>query len=156
MTEVKICTKDDIEKITEMRVSQQIEDWGDDFRQFAGDFYIRTEKFLRENLERNIFFCMLLVNGEPAAMSAVEDTCELPQINLCAEKNGRHGYLVSVYTKPEYRGQGYQQMLMEEILKLARIKGFTTLSLTTDNEAAKHIYTKFGFKFLSEKFNLDL
>lgn len=156
MTEIKICTKEDIETIAHMRADQQIEDWGEEYRQYAERFYGETKVHLEKHLGESLFFFMLFSDGEPAAMCALEETGELPQINICVGEISRHGYLVSVYTKPEYRGRGYQQMLIKELLDFAREKRFATLSLTTNEEISKHIYRKAGFSYLSDKFNIVL
>ena len=56
-------------------------------------------------LYKNNSFCI----SDEASDGAV---CEL-LAPVCIE-NKRHGWVVSVYTKPEHRGRGYQQALMQE------------------------------------------
>ena len=89
------------------------------------------------------------------AMSALEEQDELPPITVCME-NKRHGWVVSVYTKPEHRGRGYQQALMKELLQMARERGFGDVTLTTNRPDAIHVYEKAGFRHTSDKYFLKL
>ena len=79
----------------------------------------------------------MYMDDKPVSMAALEELSELPQITVCNDKNGRHCCLVSVYTKPDYRGKDYQQKVIN----------------TPD---AIHIYEKFGFKKISSKYFLGL
>lgn len=89
-------------------------------------------------------------------MAAIEQQNELPQITICTNKNGKHCSLVSVYTVPNYRGNGYQQKVITYLLEFAKSKGFTDITLTTNTPDAIHIYEKFGFKYISKKYFLSL
>jgi ribosomal protein S18 acetylase RimI-like enzyme len=53
--------------------------------------------------------------------------------------------IVNVYTKPEYRGKGYQQKLFKHCMEFLEKEGIRFVELKTLNEVAKHIYKKFGF-----------
>ena len=94
----------------------------------------------------------MYIEGKPVAMAALEELSELPQITICSAKNGRHCCLVSVYTKPDYRGKGYQQQVIKYLLEFAQSEGFTDIMLTTNTPDAIHIYEKFGFKQISSKY----
>ena len=69
---------------------------------------------------------------------------------------GRHGRLVSAYTRPEFRGRGYQQNLTEYLLDFAKKKNFMDITLTTNTPDAAHIYEKSGFHQTSSKYFLSL
>ena len=94
-------------------------------------------------------------DNKPVAMCALEEQDELPPITVCME-NKRHGWVVSVYTKPEHRGKGYQQALMKELLQMARERGFGDVTLTTNRPDAIHVYEKAGFRHTSDKYFLKL
>ena len=148
-----------IDVIADMRVAQQVENWTNilqkDFVVYAQQYRGVTVSYLRRRLNHSLFYVLKYVGGEPVAMCALEEQDELPPITVCME-NKRHGWVVSVYTKPEHRGMGYQQALMKELLKLARERGFGDVTLTTNRPDAIHVYKKAGFKHTADKYFLKL
>jgi len=148
-----------IEAITDMRVAQQVEHWthtlDKDFSVYAEQYRRVTEGYLRRRLNHSLLYVLKYVDNEPVAMCALEEQDELPPITVCIE-NKRHGWVVSVYTKPEHRGRGYQQALMQELLQMARERGFGDVTLTTNRPDAIHVYEKAGFRHVSDKYFLKL
>lgn len=148
-----------IEAIADMRVAQQVEHWtntlGKDFSVYARQYRDVTVGYLRRRLNHSLFYVLKYVDGVPVAMCALEEQDELPPITVCIE-NKRHGWVVSVYTLPEHRGKGYQQALMQELLQMARERGFGDVTLTTNRPDAIHVYEKAGFRYVSDKFFLKL
>ncbi len=148
-----------IDAITDMRVAQQVENWTNilqkDFAVYAAQYRQITSEYLHRRLNHSLFYVLKYVNGEPVAMCALEEQDELPPITVCME-NKRHGWVVSVYTKPEHRGRGYQQLLMKELLQMARERGFGDVTLTTNRPDAIHVYEKAGFRWTAGKYFLKL
>ena len=148
-----------IEAITDMRVAQQVEHWthtlDKDFSMYAEQYRRVTEGYLRRRLNHSLLYVLKYVDNEPVAMCALEEQDELPPITVCID-NKRHGWVVSVYTKPEHRGRGYQQALMQELLQMARERGFGDVTLTTNRPDAIHVYEKAGFRHVSDKYFLKL
>jgi len=58
-----------------------------------------------------------------------------------------YGYLGFMYVKPEYRGQGVNKKIVEELKSWARKKGITELRLDVydENDSAIKAYEKAGF-----------
>ncbi len=161
MINIKIAELSDIDDITTLRVEQQIEDWNHtaanrDFSKYAGDFETITKAHLLSRLNKSIYFALMYIGDAPIAMCALEEGDGLPQITVCENRNSRCGSIVSVYTKPDFRGKGYQQRLLKSLLKLAKKEGFTDITLTTNTPDAKHIYEKCGFEYISDKYYLKL
>lgn len=148
-----------IDVIADMRVAQQVENWTNildkDFGVYAEQYRQVTVSYLQRRLNHSLFYVLKYVDDEPVAMSALEEQDELPPITVCME-NKRHGWVVSVYTKPEHRGRGYQQALMKDLLQMARERGFGDVTLTTNRPDAIHVYEKAGFRHTSDKFFLKL
>lgn len=148
-----------IDVIADMRVAQQVENWTNildkDFGVYAEQYRQVTVSYLQRRLNHSLFYVLKYVDDEPVAMSALEEQDELPPITVCME-NKRHGWVVSVYTKPEHRGRGYQQALMKELLQMARERGFGDVTLTTNRPDAIHVYEKAGFRHTSDKYFLKL
>ena len=61
------------------------------------------------------------------------------------ECNKDEYYLSNIAVKPEYRGKGYGNMLMEAGDNIAREKGYKKISLNANNEKLVKLYEKFGF-----------
>ena len=122
---------------------------------YAEQYRQVTEGYLRRRLNHSLLYVLKYVDNEPVAMCALEEQDELPPITVCID-NKRHGWVVSVYTKPEHRGRGYQQALMQELLQMARERGFGDVTLTTNRPDAIHVYEKAGFRHVSDKYFLKL
>ena len=158
--EMIIATSNNIDDIVALRVEMQIEDWNNtlskDFSCYSSEFAKITKKHLIEKLNKSIYFAIMYLDDEAIAMCALEELSELPQITVCSDKNGKHCCLVSVYTKPNYRGKGYQQQLIKYLLDFAKSENFNDITLTTNTPDAVHIYEKVGFKLISNKYFLNL
>lgn len=155
-----IATDTNINDIVDLRVEMQIEDWsttlGKDFSCYTNQFSKITRRHIEKRLNQSIYFAMMYLKDKPIAMCAIEELSELPQITICTDCNGRHCSVVSVYTKPEYRGNGYQQELIRYLLDFAKTKHFNDITLTTNTPDAAHIYKKVGFEMISNKYFLSL
>ncbi len=155
-----IAQKDNIDDIVKLRVEMQIEDWAntlhEDFSNYAEQFGNITKKHLLDRLGKCIYFAILYLDEEPIAMCAIEELSELPQITICKNPNGRHCCVASVYTKPKFRGKGYQQELFGYLIDFAKSNNFSDITLTTNTPDAAHIYEKAGFEKISDKYYLGL
>ena len=154
---IRIADKCDIDIIAELRTEQQIEDWNftssdKDYSAYADKFFRLTKDYLSENLNSNIFFVIMLIDEIPVAMCAIQMINSLPQITACEVLNAKAGEVVSVYTRKEYRGKGYQQKLLRVLLEFAKKQGFNELVLTANTSDAQHIYRKLGFSYISNKY----
>lgn len=154
---IKIAEKDDIEIIVQMRTEQQIEDWNltsanKEYSKYADYFFDLTKDYLFENLNRKIFFAIMVFDDIPIAMCAIETLETLPQITACEFENFKAGEVVAVYTRKQYRGKCYQQRLLKFLLDFAKNEGFCNLVLTTNTNDAQHIYKKLGFRYISNKY----
>lgn len=155
-----IAAEQNIDDLVALRVEMQIEDWtntlNEDFSCYAEPFANITRKHVQAKLNRSLYFALMYLNGEPIAMCGIEELSELPQITVCTECKGRHGCVVSVYTKPQHRGNGYQQELIQYLLDFAKKEHFNNITLTTNTPDAMHIYEKMGFQWISNKYFLAL
>ena len=160
MKELIMAENKHINDIVTLRVEMQIEDWNHtlhkDFSPYSSEFAVITEKHIRERLNNSLYFAVMYLDKIPIALCGIEELCELPQITVCTEKSGRHGCIVSVYTKQQYRGKGHQQQLLKYLLSNAKNEGFNDITLTTNTPDAIHIYEKIGFKQISNKYFLSL
>ncbi len=160
MRELIIAEEKHIKDIVTLRVEMQIEDWNNtlnkDFSSYASEFAAITENHICNRLNKSLYFAIMYLENTPIALCGIEELMELPQITICTEKSGRHGCIVSVYTKPKYRGNGCQQELLNYLLDKAKKENFNDITLTTNTPDAVHIYEKIGFTQISNKYFLSL
>jgi ribosomal protein S18 acetylase RimI-like enzyme len=69
-----------------------------------------------------------------------------------------HGFMGFMYTVPEYRGQGINQLIIQELTKWAVERNITELRLQVydENEPAIMAYEKAGFKKLLVEMRADV
>jgi putative acetyltransferase len=62
--------------------------------------------------------------------------------------NGSTCEMKRLYILPDFREKGYGKILIQEIIRLAKMKGYQTMILDTLKELkpALHLYRKFGFQ----------
>ena len=65
--------------------------------------------------------------------------------------NGRTGYVLGVYTEPQYRGQGLATRIMQLLLETARAQRLDQVTLSA-SDMGKGIYEKLGFCVKHSKF----
>jgi GNAT superfamily N-acetyltransferase len=63
--------------------------------------------------------------------------------------HGRHAFVSSMYTEPEYRKKGIGGRLLKEALDFARDQGVETVTLHA-SKVAHSLYASFGFKDTNE------
>lgn len=96
--------------------------------------------FARE-LNRNYFSWYATVDGEPAAMAGM-----VVRTQPGSPKNptGRWGYLLLVYTKPQYRKRGLAGKLVQHLVGTAKEIGITALELHA-TAGGEPVYQREGF-----------
>ncbi|MGL4880927.1 MAG: GNAT family N-acetyltransferase, partial [Waterburya sp.] len=66
------------------------------------------------------------------------------------ELNAKHAEIKSMRTSVTKRGKGVASMMLEHILKEAKLRGYRRISLETGSmpffEPARNLYRKYGFK----------
>lgn len=90
-------------------------------------------------------------------MGKIIATCGLQRIDMLPQcnDNGQYGYMFNVFTVEEYRRQGIQSRLIENVLSYSEKCGLTEIKLEADSEYAISLYEKYGFEhdvlFMSKK-----
>lgn len=76
-----------------------------------------------------------------------------PSFNPEDETQSGELYIDSFGVNPEQQGQGFGKQMLENIINLLHKEHRKTLGLLVDldNERAKNLYTKLGFKFIGNK-----
>lgn len=140
---IRTANEDDIEKISDLRVLQQHDDWGSDYPNNDNDFYNRTLSYMNTAI-RSCDFKMFVAEIEGSIIA----TCGLQVIHMLPQCNdeGKYGFICNVFTQEEFRQHGIQSMLIEKVLVYAKEQKISEIKLETDNEIAIKLYEKYGFK----------
>ena len=124
------------------------------FHSFLGDTFdlAKTGEFERRHLAE------WLETGQFAAWVAEDDTGQViagaaASFYVLPPKpwnlNGRHTFISSMYTEPEYRKKGIGGRLLQAALDFAQEQGVETVTLHA-SKAAHSLYASFGFKDTNE------
>lgn len=65
--------------------------------------------------------------------------------------NGRTGYVLGVFTEPEYRGRGIATRMMQMIQTVAKDRRLDQVTLSA-SDMGRRIYEKIGFRVKQSKF----
>lgn len=139
---MRIASKSDIEKIASIRISQQKDDWKEQYED-KYDLLKTTKAYLEKHLNKDFFAFIEEIDNRIIAICCLQIIEYLPQYN----DNGKQGYICNVYTDERYRNQGIQTKLLEEVIKYSINNNLCELDLFTDSDIAISLYKKCGFKF---------
>lgn len=147
---IRVATINDIQQLVDLRILQQHDDWGSEYIDYDGNFYARTLNALSDFLYREdglqslrglIFVAE--IHGKIIATCGLQVIDMLPQCN----DNGQYGYIFNVFTVEEFRRQGIQSRLIENVLSYSENCGLTEIKLETDSQDAISLYKKYGFEY---------
>ena len=131
----------DIDELIRMRIAYMI----DDFGAVSDDERIGMEKQLPDYFARKLGTELIafVARDENRIVSvAYLHIIEMPANSILL--NGLYGDVLSVYTEPEYRGQGLCTRLMENLVAYGKERGLSRIDLKATAEGLP-IYKKIGF-----------
>lgn len=146
--------KEDIEKMIPLRVALQKHD------SVHGKFVVDEEKladatraYLKEAINRDIFMFGGFVEEELVSICGFQLERRLPYMkNL----TGRVAFVTSVFTKEEYRRNGYQKTTFQMCMDYAKSLEIVRFELSMVNPKAIRMYEQFGFEFNKNAMKLKL
>jgi GNAT superfamily N-acetyltransferase len=98
-------------------------------------------RWLDEHLDRDVAAFLAVVNGNVVASACLMTFAHPPGPYDAA---GTEGYVLNVFTRPEWRGQGAATALMRRIIAEARAMGVGRLWLRTSPQG-RPLYEGLGF-----------
>ena len=110
--------------------------------------FLSTENYIKEQIKaenRDVF--VLSVEDEYIAM------CDLVYNNPEYETvPAKRLYLPRLVVKKGYRGEGYGKAILQDVLSIAKVKGYSeiVLGVDCDNTVAINLYKKLGFSIYEE------
>lgn len=143
-------TNQDVELLAKLRVAYLMEDHGDLDEKELTVIERDLPDYFNKNLNKNIF-AYIGRNEQEIVACALLLVVEKPMSP--AFINGKTGTVLNVYTKPEYRRNGYAKKLMNMLLKDATDMGLCSVELKA-TEDGYSLYKSIGFRDSVSKYHL--
>jgi GNAT superfamily N-acetyltransferase len=145
---------EDIPTLIDLRVEFMKEVIGPDGKK-EGEELLRANllDYFTEKLPTDEFIAWLaLEEAEIIATSGLSFYNRPPSFMI---KDGRCAYIMNMYTKAAYRGQGIAKTLFGSIVEEAKAKGCSYISLHA-TELGRPVYEQFGFNASKDEMSLCL
>ena len=135
-------TKEDIDELIKLRIAYMIDDFGSvtDHEKECMETQLK-DYFDRKLGDELIVFAAR--DGKRIVSVAYLHIIEMPANSILL--NGLYADVLSVYTEPEYRGQGLCTKLMEMLVEYGKKRGLGRIDLSA-TEKGYSIYKKIGFE----------
>lgn len=134
-------SRDDIDELIRMRLAYM----KDDFGSVSDDEEAGMRKQLPDYFNRklgNDLIAFVARDDKRIVSVAYLLIVEMPANSILL--NGLYGDVLSVYTEPEYRGQGLCSQLIQNLIQYGRDRGLGRIDLMATDEGYP-IYKKAGF-----------
>lgn len=104
----------------------------------------KTDEYWKDRLQRqDLFIVLAKTDATPKGAQSITGARE-------REEEKGIWKIIAVYTRPEFRGRGLQQrvlqMVLEEIKRRGGIKAALNVTARPEQEAARGVYQKLGFR----------
>ncbi len=110
-----------------------------------------TRRYYKKRLETDSHIEYLVLDGDMfVACGSLSIYDVMP--TYC-NPSGRKGYVMNMYTRPDYRRQGIALKVLEHLVKDAKELGITQIRLEA-TDAGKSLYQQFGFIELTSEMEL--
>ena len=134
-------TKADIDELVKLRIAYMVDDFGG-----VSDHEKECmEKQLPDYFNRKLgdeLIAFVAKDGNRIVSVAYLHIIEMPANSILL--NGLYGEVLSVYTEPEYRGNGLCTKLMQNLIDYGKKRGLGRVDLSATREGYP-IYSKMGF-----------
>ncbi|MHA4987882.1 GNAT family N-acetyltransferase [Cetobacterium somerae] len=116
------------------------------------ELILSTKKYFFDNIEKNLLCWAIEVDNEIVSIASLNIFYRIPYAeNLL----GKEGYILNVYTLPNYRKKNMADTLIKVIIDYAKNNSIKKLWLNSSDEG-KRIYLKNNFKEIENIMELYL
>lgn len=147
---IRTVTYDDIVKIADFRMKFLFEVSGNEM---TSTFREETIEYLKRNINTNSVMCYLAIEEDKIISTVI--LCIYDVIPKELNDTGKVGYIFSVYTLKEYRGQGLAKNLMRRTIEVAKERGVKEIFLNAEEKAVP-LYNSLGFEFVDREMVLNI
>lgn len=135
-------TIDDKENFVKLRVSLFKELKEIDENTEIEELVRETGNYYTSHIDKDLFCWFAKINGNVVAVASMCIFCRIPYFQ---NPVGLEGYILNVYTLPEFRKKGAASKLVNEIITFSKNSAIKKLWLNS-SEAGKDIYKSLGFR----------
>ena len=135
-------TKEDINELIRMRIAYMIDDFGSITEEERKGMETQLPDYFARKLGTELIAFIAKDEGKIVS-AAYLHIIEMPANSVLL--NGLYGEVLSVYTEPNYRGQGICTKLINNLVEYGRRIGLGRIDLSATDEGYP-IYAKIGFK----------
>ena len=135
-------TKEDINELIRMRIAYMIDDFGSITEEERKGMETQLPDYFARKLGTELIAFIAKDEGKIVS-AAYLHIIEMPANSVLL--NGLYGEVLSVYTEPNYRGQGICTKLIKNLVEYGRRIGLGRIDLSATDEGYP-IYAKIGFK----------
>ncbi len=107
--------------------------------------------FMRNLSSGSHIMCLAFCDGTVAACGGA---CIYYEIPSWTNLNGKRGYIMNIYTKPEYRKKGIATAVVEYLINKLKLLDVQKIYLRT-TKMGKSVYEKIGFSEVKNYMELD-
>ena len=132
----------DIPNIVELRLEFLEEYWGKQKPDLRLPLEQNLKKYFSEQIENNTFLCFIAQNENHIA--GIGGLVIRQQPGNFKNPSGRFGYLMNMYTRPEFRRKGICKQLLGLLLEDARAQNVSAFELHATPEG-EFVYKQEGF-----------
>lgn len=101
-----------------------------------------TMEYYLKNIDKTLITYGVI---EKDKIVSIGSLCLFERIPYIENLSGKEGYILNIYTLPEYRKKGYGKEITKKLIEYSKDIGIKRLWLNTSNEGKK-LYSKLGFK----------
>ena len=142
--EYRIASEGDMELMMQSRLEtlRAVNHLAEDYP-FGDAFLSACRQYFLESDQTTV---LALDNGRVAGCATL---CYLRMMPTVSHPSGHRAHLMNVYTNPSWRGKGVALQMISILIKEARDRGVTEISLDA-TDAGRPLYEKLGFRQSAE------
>lgn len=141
MLPIRRATLDDVNQLVQLRLLL-FEETGELVQRDVTAFAEALHTYFVKSLTQETYLAWLAEGDHRIVASSGLHLFE--RLPVPENLSGKEGYILNMYTLPEWRGQGLATVLLQEIIAYAKATGIRRLWLHA-TEAGRPVYEKIGF-----------
>ena len=150
---VKMASLDELETLMEWRMRVLAEVFSDSEQPDWEGIRKNNEAYYKEALSDSTHTACFVINEENGEIIGCGGICYEKEMPSPDNLTGTNGYLMNIYTHPEYRGHGVGRKIIDFLVDEAKRKGTGKIYLESSKDA-KHLYEKKGFSDMQDYMKL--
>lgn len=135
-------TAQDMELLLDLRMTFLREINGPSLDAGKESLLFENRRYFQEGFASGSFVVHIALDGAQIAATSGLSLYEITPSLSCP--NGKVGYISSIYTLPQYRGQGIARALMEQLIAEAKARKCTKIVLNA-TDMGRPLYEAMGF-----------